>query len=90
MVVIEEDVEDGEREEVEEIDSEEEERRKDEEKERSRDYLQFRRNFDAMKADVEGIRSEAENLKVQGNQMFTFGCYTQATYMYSQARFCVP
>jgi len=85
MVVIEEDVEDGEREEVEEIDSEEEERRKDEEKERSRDYLQFRRNFDAMKADVEGIRSEAENLKVQGNQMFTFGCYTQATYMYSQA-----
>jgi hypothetical protein len=55
------------------------------EKERKDDYLDFRRKMDEFKGAQEGMVSESEALKSQGNAYFSFGCYSQATIMYSDA-----
>mmetsp|Transcript_34761 Transcript_34761/g.81143 ORF Transcript_34761/g.81143 Transcript_34761/m.81143 type:complete len:520 (+) Transcript_34761:93-1652(+) len=57
----------------------------DQERERGAQYLDFRRKFDAMKAEVKGQQSKAESLKQQGNNLFSFGCFSQAAIMYSEA-----
>lgn len=53
--------------------------------ERKEQYLEFKRKMDEFKGDCEGMVSEAESFKKQGNAYFTFGCYAQATIMYSDA-----
>jgi hypothetical protein len=64
----------------------EEEQEEDEyEQERKQQYLDFRRTMDEFKGEQEGMVSESESFKKQGNAYFTFGCYSQATIMYSEA-----
>merc|ERR1719498_647279 len=41
--------------------------------------------MDEFKGAQEGMVSQAECMKSQGNAYFTFGCYSQATIMYSDA-----
>jgi len=52
---------------------------------RTSDYLDFRRKLDEFKGATEGMVSESESLRKHGNAYFTFGCYCQATIMYSDA-----
>jgi len=54
-------------------------------KERKAEYLSFKRKMDEYKGAQEGMTSESESFKKQGNAYFTFGCYSQATIMYSEA-----
>lgn len=55
------------------------------EKERNYEYIKWRRDFDQMKRDHEGILAESDKLKTQGNQFFQLGCYMQAAMIYSEA-----
>jgi len=66
-------------------DQREEKEEDEEEKRRKEEFLRFRRQLDGMKEEQEGEESQAEKLKKQGNQFFSFGCYSQAAMMYSQA-----
>mmetsp|Transcript_69089 Transcript_69089/g.202288 ORF Transcript_69089/g.202288 Transcript_69089/m.202288 type:complete len:459 (-) Transcript_69089:34-1410(-) len=66
-------------------DEQEECDREEEAKERTRDYIKWRRDFDQMKRDHEGILAESDKLKTQGNQFFQLGCYVQASMIYSEA-----
>lgn len=54
-------------------------------KERNADFLDFRRKMDEFKGATEGMSSESDKMKAQGNAYFSFGCYSQATIMYSDA-----
>lgn len=54
-------------------------------KKRDEEYLQFRREFDRYKQTQKGLTSDAEKLKVSGNQLFSIGCYVQAALLYSEA-----
>jgi len=53
--------------------------------ERKAQFLGFRQKMDEFKGAQEGMISEADNFKGQGNAYFSFGCYSQATIMYSEA-----
>lgn len=59
--------------------------REDEERARNGEYLSFRREFDKLKQQHEGMHAESEKLKAQGNSFFSFGCYAQAAVLYSEA-----
>jgi len=48
-------------------------------------YLEFRQQLDQWRADTEGCESQAETYKKQGNQFFSFGCYSQASACYGMA-----
>merc|ERR550532_2658604 len=61
------------------------EEREQAEKKRNHEYMQWRRDFDAIKRKHEGILAESDKLKTQGNNFFSLGCYVQATMMYSEA-----
>lgn len=52
-----------------------------EEKQRGQEYMQWRRKFDQLKGD----NSEAEKLRKQANGYFSFGLYSQAATLYSEA-----
>ncbi|CAE7358851.1 Ppp5c [Symbiodinium natans] len=54
-------------------------------RQRKDEFLNFRRNLDGMRAKQEGIESNADKLKSQGNQFFQLGLYVQASMMYSEA-----
>ncbi|CAE8726099.1 unnamed protein product, partial [Polarella glacialis] len=46
-------------------------------------YLNFKKQMDSMKEEHEGGPSEVDKLKGQGNHFFSFGCYSQATTLYT-------
>lgn len=54
-------------------------------RERKESYLDFRQKMDEFKGAQEGMISESESMKKQGNAYYAFGCYSQATLMYSEA-----
>jgi hypothetical protein len=68
------------------INEDEEEQEEDEyEKQRREDYIGFKRNMDSFKSTMEGMTSDSESMKKQGNAYFSWGCFSQATIMYSDA-----
>mmetsp|Transcript_33012 Transcript_33012/g.102428 ORF Transcript_33012/g.102428 Transcript_33012/m.102428 type:complete len:450 (+) Transcript_33012:50-1399(+) len=62
-----------------------EEEREEAEKNRNYEYMKWRRDFDNMKREQEGIQAESDKMKAQGNQFFQMGCYMQASMIYSEA-----
>jgi len=52
---------------------------------RKEDYIGFKRQMDSFKGAMDGMISDSESMKKQGNAYFSFGCYSQATIMYSDA-----
>ncbi|OLQ10590.1 Sodium-driven chloride bicarbonate exchanger [Symbiodinium microadriaticum] len=52
---------------------------------RKHEFLNFRRQLDSMRSKQEGLESNADKLKSQGNQFFQLGLFTQASMMYSEA-----
>lgn len=64
---------------------EEEEQDQEEKRQRDAEYLDFRRRFDKMKQQQEGVQAESEKIKTQGNNFFKLGLYMQASMMYSEA-----
>jgi tetratricopeptide (TPR) repeat protein len=72
---------------AEEQEDEEEQEKEDDpgDKARKEEYLQFKRNMNDIKGAQEGMVSDSESYKKQGNAYFQFKCYSQATLMYSDA-----
>jgi len=52
---------------------------------RKHEFLNFRRQLDSMRSKQEGLESNADKLKSQGNQFFQLGLFSQASMMYSEA-----
>jgi len=65
------------------VDEEEEKATKD--RHRREDYNAFRIEFDTLKRTHSTHTANSDNLKEQGNQFFSLGCYEQASTIYSEA-----